>query len=69
MQKGMGADEQLAGYARHRTRYEKEGLLSLCNELKMEMNRISERNLGRDDRYFVKILLVILKISCSYFEI
>ena len=46
----MGADEQLGGYARHRKRFEKEGLSSLCNELKMEMSRISERNLGRDDR-------------------
>ena len=49
----MGADEQLAGYARHRTKYEKEGLISLCNELKMEMKRICERNLGRDDRCYI----------------
>ncbi len=47
---GMGADEQLAGYARHRTRFEKEGFNSLISEVKMEMKRISERNLGRDDR-------------------
>ncbi|RNA31282.1 asparagine synthetase domain-containing 1 [Brachionus plicatilis] len=47
---GMGADEQLGGYARHRTRYEKDGMKSFCDELKMEMERISERNLGRDDR-------------------
>ncbi len=47
---GMGADEQLAGYARHRKRFEQEGAASLCNELKMEMSRIGERNLGRDDR-------------------
>lgn len=47
---GMGADEQLAGYARHRTKYERDGLNGLCVELKMEMRRISERNLGRDDR-------------------
>ncbi len=47
---GMGADEQLAGYARHRTRFRLEGFEGLVRELKMEMKRISERNLGRDDR-------------------
>lgn len=47
---GMGADEQLAGYARHRTKFEKEGFEALINEVQMEMKRISERNLGRDDR-------------------
>jgi asparagine synthetase B (glutamine-hydrolysing) len=47
---GMGADEQLAGYSRHRTRFRLEGWPGLIQELKMEMKRISERNLGRDDR-------------------
>ena len=47
---GMGADEQLAGYVRHRTKYEKAGMSELCREVKMEIERISERNLGRDDR-------------------
>lgn len=42
--------KQLAGYARHRTRFEKDGFDALINEVKMEMKRISERNLGRDDR-------------------
>jgi len=43
---GMGADEQLAGYARHRTRFENYGMDALIAEVKMEMKRISERNLG-----------------------
>eukprot|EP00794_Sanderia_malayensis_P007908 gene7908-8762_t len=47
---GMGADEQLGGYARHRSKFEKFGWFGLESEIKMETERISSRNLGRDDR-------------------
>jgi len=47
---GMGIDEQLGGYSRHRIRYEREGFDGLAKELRMELLRISERNLGRDNR-------------------
>ncbi|NXW66316.1 ASND1 protein, partial [Eurystomus gularis] len=47
---GMGADEQLAGYSRHRVCFKKYGLEGLNKELEMELDRISSRNLGRDDR-------------------
>nr|XP_033801390.1 asparagine synthetase domain-containing protein 1 [Geotrypetes seraphini]XP_033801391.1 asparagine synthetase domain-containing protein 1 [Geotrypetes seraphini] len=47
---GMGADEQLAGYSRHRIRFNARGLEGLVEELGMELGRISSRNLGRDDR-------------------
>ncbi|KAJ6665219.1 hypothetical protein lerEdw1_004268 [Lerista edwardsae] len=47
---GMGADEQLAGYSRHRVCFQKHGLEGLNEELRMELGRISSRNLGRDDR-------------------
>ncbi|XP_030643044.1 asparagine synthetase domain-containing protein 1 [Chanos chanos] len=47
---GIGADEQLAGYSRHRVRFKTAGLEGLVSELAMELGRISSRNLGRDDR-------------------
>ncbi|XP_036401613.1 asparagine synthetase domain-containing protein 1 [Megalops cyprinoides] len=47
---GIGADEQLAGYSRHRVRFKTAGLDGLVQELAMELGRISSRNMGRDDR-------------------
>ncbi|EPQ07820.1 Asparagine synthetase domain-containing protein 1 [Myotis brandtii] len=47
---GIGADEQLAGYSRHRARFQMHGLEGLNREIEMELARISSRNLGRDDR-------------------
>ncbi|KAM5152428.1 asparagine synthetase domain-containing protein 1 isoform 3-T3 [Mantella aurantiaca] len=47
---GIGADEQLGGYSRHRVRFNTSGYSSLLEELSMELGRISSRNLGRDDR-------------------
>ncbi|XP_062861913.1 asparagine synthetase domain-containing protein 1 [Trichomycterus rosablanca] len=47
---GIGADEQLAGYSRHRVRFKTAGLQGVADELAMELGRISSRNLGRDDR-------------------
>ncbi|KAM7017188.1 asparagine synthetase domain-containing protein 1 [Passerculus sandwichensis] len=47
---GIGADEQLAGYSRHRVCFTKDGFKGLNKELEMELGRISSRNLGRDDR-------------------
>lgn len=64
---GMGADEQLGGYGRHRKAFERGsktqdrytskyydstvgGNVGLRQELDMDIERIWERNLGRDDR-------------------
>uniref|UniRef100_H2ZR64 Asparagine synthetase domain-containing protein 1 n=2 Tax=Ciona savignyi TaxID=51511 RepID=H2ZR64_CIOSA len=48
---GMGADEQLGGYSRHRGIFEKDGdWNAVREELNMEVERIASRNLGRDDR-------------------
>lgn len=50
---GLGADELLGGYARHRKAYvhnPETPWQSLIEELQMDIDRISNRNLGRDDR-------------------
>ncbi|POM76518.1 Asparagine synthetase domain containing hypothetical protein [Phytophthora palmivora] len=47
---GIGADEQLAGYGRHRTTLVNGGEEAMRAELQMDLARIWKRNLGRDDR-------------------
>ena len=47
---GAGADEQMAGYSRHRGVWARGGAAALAGELAREMERIGVRNLGRDDR-------------------
>ena len=47
---GIGADEQMAGYGRHRVTYNRGGYSALRMELQMEQQRLWTRNLGRDDR-------------------
>lgn len=46
----MGADELFGGYMRHRTTLRRKGWQGLMEELDFELCRISQRNLGRDDR-------------------
>lgn len=47
---GMGADEQMGGYGRHRNCVQHGGYSRLQRELDMDLGRLWERNLGRDDR-------------------
>eukprot|EP00850_Spirogloea_muscicola_P020238 SM000210S06752 [mRNA] locus=s210:218869:223086:- [translate_table: standard] len=47
---GAGADEQCAGYGRHRTRFRTAGWKGLEEELRADVQRLWRRNLGRDDR-------------------
>jgi asparagine synthetase B (glutamine-hydrolysing) len=47
---GMGADELMGGYGRHRKAFERGGWEKLQAELQMDQARFWERNLGRDDR-------------------
>ncbi|PAV22333.1 asparagine synthetase domain-containing 1 [Pyrrhoderma noxium] len=47
---GLGSDELLGGYGRHRTAYNTGGWQAVLDELQLEIDRIPTRNLGRDDR-------------------
>ncbi|KAJ8327343.1 hypothetical protein O5D80_004738 [Batrachochytrium dendrobatidis] len=47
---GLGADEQLGGYGRHKAKFNALSWEGLITELQLDVSRISTRNLGRDDR-------------------
>ncbi|KAI0185461.1 asparagine synthase-domain-containing protein [Xylaria flabelliformis] len=47
---GLGADELFGGYSRHEAAFKRSGYSSLIDELKLDVSRIGQRNLGRDDR-------------------
>jgi len=47
---GLGSDELLGGYGRHRSAFNAGGWSSVIDELQLEIDRIPTRNLGRDDR-------------------
>ncbi|KDQ19731.1 hypothetical protein BOTBODRAFT_375199 [Botryobasidium botryosum FD-172 SS1] len=47
---GLGSDELLGGYARHRHAFQRAGWEGLIDELQLDLTRLPTRNLGRDDR-------------------
>lgn len=47
---GLGADELFGGYRRHATAYARHGYQGLIDELDLDVQRLGQRNLGRDDR-------------------
>ena len=47
---GMGADEQLGGYSKHKAAFKGRDRENLLCELQRQLDGISERNLGRDNR-------------------
>ena len=47
---GLGADELFGGYSRHDIAFRREGYRGLIDELRLDVSRVAQRNLGRDDR-------------------
>lgn len=47
---GLGADELFCGYSQHRRIHDREGIYALGTDVQNMIERIAERNCGRDDR-------------------
>ncbi|KAJ5107912.1 hypothetical protein N7456_004587 [Penicillium angulare] len=47
---GLGADELFAGYGRHGIAFSRNGFEGLVSEINLDVSRLGQRNLGRDDR-------------------
>lgn len=47
---GLGADELFAGYGRHGIAFNRNGFEGLVSEIHLDVSRLGQRNLGRDDR-------------------
>lgn len=47
---GLGADELFAGYGRHGVAFHRNGFNGLIAEINLDVRRLGQRNLGRDDR-------------------
>ncbi|KAJ5595348.1 uncharacterized protein N7459_001556 [Penicillium hispanicum] len=47
---GLGADELFAGYGRHGIAFKHSGFEGLVAEINLDVSRLGQRNLGRDDR-------------------
>jgi asparagine synthetase B (glutamine-hydrolysing) len=47
---GLGADELFAGYGRHSVAFSRSGFEGLVSEILLDVSRLGQRNLGRDDR-------------------
>ncbi|EPS33525.1 hypothetical protein PDE_08487 [Penicillium oxalicum 114-2] len=47
---GLGADELFAGYGRHGVAFTRGGFPDLISEIQLDVGRLGQRNLGRDDR-------------------
>lgn len=47
---GLGADELFAGYGRHGVSFNRSGFEGLIAEIHLDVSRLGQRNLGRDDR-------------------
>ncbi|PPQ98886.1 hypothetical protein CVT24_003517 [Panaeolus cyanescens] len=69
---GLGSDELLGGYGRHRSVFNVGGWKDIIAELQQEIDRIPTRNLGRDDRIVschVPLALGVTAVQASIYDV